>query len=411
MAAVGSVRGTASRPTTRVGMDRRPNIGVARRPRGVAAAKTTLATPQAETETPRSAIPVVPTEGTGVKRRTAAAAPAAGALARIARAATRPFLDGAPLAVGVTPAVARPLVSPAGALMAKGTVIQIAEVGLMVSELRPLATAPLAVQTGVSPTGAEGVIIAPVDAATANETGEGRPKATALRPGAPVHGAEPTPAQRRRGLLAPVTAEMGGSLATASEMGPALAPAPPSAGVVMVRRFLVGRAVLRERGRAETVREDGALEAGAIATAVATWLAEARVGRVAVPALVGRVAFGRPAKEAANGQRQAVVMAPARCGAPSAARPHFKESQGKKTRAEPLVGSRPRKRTQRSSTSSSRAATLTHFGPTPLDERLPARPLLRVRLFAMLVPANPTVAYADLTRVAASVTPVGVSIA
>lgn len=86
MAALGCVRRPARRSAARVGVDRRPYVGVARRARGVAAAEAALAAAQAEAEAARPALPVVPTEGTGVERRTAAAAPAAGALPRLARA-------------------------------------------------------------------------------------------------------------------------------------------------------------------------------------------------------------------------------------------------------------------------------------------------------------------------------------
>lgn len=254
MAAVGCVKRAAGRPTARVGLDRRPYIGMARRPRGVTPPQATVATAQAEAEATRPAVSMLPPERASVERRTTTATAAAGALARLARAAPRTFLDGAPLAIGVAPAVARPLVRPARALSAERAVVQVTKVGLMVPRLRPFAPAPLALQTSVGPSGAERVVITAVNASATDEARKGRTEAPALRPGTPLHGARTTSAERRRGLLAPIAPEMGGPLAAPAEMGPTLAPATPAAGAVMVRRLMVGRTLLRERRRAKTVR-------------------------------------------------------------------------------------------------------------------------------------------------------------
>lgn len=114
-------RRTTPRPTTRVGKDRGPNAGVARGTSGVAAAKATVATSQAEAEAPRASLPLLHAQGAGVGRRAATAASAVGTPTRETRAAGGPFLDGAEEAEGVASATPVPLVRPARALEAKGT--------------------------------------------------------------------------------------------------------------------------------------------------------------------------------------------------------------------------------------------------------------------------------------------------
>lgn len=211
----------------------------------------------------------------------------------------------------MAPAAPLPHMSPTRSLGAEGARRVTPEVGVVVSEPRPQAAPAPLVQAGVGAAGAEGVLIEAIDAAAADVARQGRAEAPAVRPCVTAHGARAAPTPRLGGLLPPLPAQVGGPLAAAPALRLRLTPRLPLAGVAVRRGVVVTRALLREVGDAETVRQDGGVEARLVATAVAARVAEPRVV-VAPPApQVGGVAPAGPAKQAADGVREAEVVAPA----------------------------------------------------------------------------------------------------
>lgn len=105
---------------------------------------------------------------------------------------------------------------------------------------------------------------------------------------------------------------MSWSLAATAALTLPLTPRLPLPGVAVRRRLVVARTLLREVSDAETVRQNGSVEAGLVAATVATGLAQPRVVVAATAAQIGKLPPAITPEETAHGLRQAQVAPPAR---------------------------------------------------------------------------------------------------